>query len=321
MIARQRGYASRFNPIRSLRPVPGRKLPFRPLLPRPALVGRRQRPKIYGRIGNLEVRLARTRSDLKRAQRLRYHVFYEEMSAIPDALTMMSRRDEDAFDPICDHLLVLDHAAELKNRRPWRRRPRVVGTYRMLRQDVAGIHDGFYAQGEYNIAALIDRFGADTRFMELGRSCVLKPYRSRRALELLWRGVWSYAREHSIGALLGCASFEGTDPRRHAEALSYLYHNALAPERWRVRAHDEVRVDMNMLPANEIDTRAAIKALPPLIKGYLRVGAFIGDGAVVDHQFGTTDVFVIQPFEAINARYSAHFGARDEFERSSAQLN
>ena len=296
----------------------------RPRLPRPLLAGRREPPKIYGRLGDLEVRLARTKSDLKRAQRLRYHVFYEEMSAIPDAPAMMSRRDEDPFDAVCDHLLVVDHGQTLKGRRPWRRRPRVVGTYRILRQDVAELYDGFYTQGEYNITPLIDALGDDCRFLELGRSCVLKPYRSRRTLELLWQGVWSYAREYGVDAMIGCASFEGTDPARHAEALSYLHHHALAPERWRVRAHDDVYANMNMIPAEQINARSAIKALPPLIKGYLRVGAYVGDGAVVDHQFGTTDVFIILPIEAIDERYFAHFGAPDEFAQTAtipAQLN
>ena len=275
------------------------------------------RRKVYGRLGNLEVRLARSKGDLKRAQRLRYHVFYEEMSAIADPIAMMSRRDEDEFDPVCDHLLVVDVGEEEKGRRPWRRRPRVVGTYRILRQDVAELHDGFYTQGEYNIAPLLEALGDSKRFMELGRSCVLKSYRNRRTLELLWQGIWNYAREHGIDVMLGCASFEGIDPRRHAEALSYLYHHALAPERWRARAHDDIHVEMNMMPASDIDTRAAIKALPPLIKGYLRVGAYVGDGAVIDHQFGTTDVFIILPVEAINTRYFAHFGEPDEYARST----
>jgi putative hemolysin len=148
--------------------------------------------------------------------------------------------------------------------------------------------------------------------MELGRSCVLKPYRNRRTLELLWQGVWSYLRENGANVMIGCASFAGTDPKAHATALSYLYHTALAPEDWRVKAHEHLRVDMNMMPAEAVNVRAAIKALPPLIKGYLRVGAYIGDGAVIDHQFGTTDVFVIMPVEAINTRYFAHFGAPDE---------
>ena len=286
---------------------------------RPPLTGRWQPPDIYGRIGNLEVRLARSRGEIKRAQKLRYRVFYEELSAIPDALTAMSRRDEDAFDPVCDHLLVVDHGALDKLRRPWPRKPRVVGTYRVLRQDMAELSDGFYTQSEYDVAPLIERHGADYRFLELGRSCVLEPYRNKRTVELLWQGVWTYARRHGIDVMFGCASFEGTDPRRHAMALSFLHHKARAPEKWHVSAHDENHVDMDMIPETEIDMRAALKALPPLIKGYLKLGAFVGDGAVVDHQFGTTDVFMILPVEAIEERYFAHFGAPDEFGATATQ--
>jgi putative hemolysin len=269
-----------------------------------------QPPKIYGRLGNLEVRLARKKSEIRRAQRLRYKVFYEEMSAVPGALAMLSRRDEDAFDQVFEHLLVVDRGDETNGRR-WRR-SRVVGTYRVLRQDVADHYAGFYTQGEYNIEPLIQAKGRGYRFMELGRSCVLKPYRNKRTLELLWQGVWSYVREHGIDVMVGCASFEGTDPSAHAMALSSLHHHALAPEGWRVRAHEHLRVDMNMLPPEAINMRAALKALPPLIKGYLRVGAYIGDAAVIDHQFGTTDVLIILPVEAIKTRYFAHFGTPDE---------
>ncbi len=311
MIPKSRGFVSKFSPILKLRPVPGFKLPHQLSLPGKPLSGSRNLKKTYGRIGNLEVRLARSRNDLKRAQRLRYHVFYEEMSAIPDALAMMSRRDEDPFDAICDHMLVLDHGARAKGHR-WRR-PHVVGTYRILRQDVAELHDGFYSQGEYNVAPMLEALRSDCRFMELGRSCVLKPYRNRRTLELLWQGIWTYAREHSVDAMLGCASFEGIDPGRHAEPLSFLHHHSSAPPRWRVRAHDNVHVKMSMKPLTAIDPRSALRSLPPLIKGYLRLGAYVGDGAVVDHQFGTTDVFMILPIEAINERYFAHFGAPDEF--------
>ncbi|GAB4233147.1 MAG: GNAT family N-acetyltransferase [Methyloligellaceae bacterium] len=280
---------------------------------KPPFVPLRQPHKIYGRRGELEVILARSRSEIRRAQRLRYKVFYEELSAIPDVATLMSRRDEDAYDPICDHLLVIDRNEPPKRRRPWGRKGCVVGTYRVLRQDVAERNDGFYSQGEYDVAAMLERHAGRKRFMELGRSCVLAPYRNRRTLELLWQGVWSYAREHGIDVLFGCASFEGTDPRQHAMALSFLHHNAAAPEQWRVRAHPELHVDMNMMPASQIDSRAALRALPPLIKGYLRLGAFVGEGAVIDHQFGTTDVFIILPVEAIAERYFAHFGAPDEF--------
>jgi putative hemolysin len=280
------------------KPGPGGALPF--LGKRRFTVGalgtRFQPPKIYGRLGSLEVRLARKRSEIRHAQRLRYKVFYEEMSAVPSALAMLSRRDEDAYDAVFDHLLVIDRGDPGDGRR-WRR-SKVVGTYRMMRQEVADLNDGFYTQGEYDIAPLLAA-KPDYSFMELGRSCVLKPYRNKRTLELLWQGVWSYVREHGADVMIGCASFEGTDPSAHAEALSFLHHTALAPEDWRVRAHQHLRVDMNMMPREAVNVRAAMKALPPLIKGYLRVGAYVGDGAVIDHQFGTTDVFVIMPVEAI----------------------
>lgn len=282
-----------------------------------------QPPKVYGRIGSLEVRLARKKSEIRRAQRLRYKVFYEEMSAIPGALAILSRRDEDDYDPIFDHLLVIDRGDSNGGRR-WRR-SKVVGTYRVLRQEVADLYDGFYTQGEYDIAPLIEAKSAEYRFMELGRSCVLKPYRNRRTVELLWQGIWSYVREHGVDVMLGCASFEGIDPKAHAQALSFLHHTALAPEEWRVRAHEHLRINMNMMPEEAISPRAALKALPPLIKGYLRLGAYVGDGAVIDHQFGTTDVLIILPVEAIRSRYFAHFGAPDELgaaiETEFAQLN
>lgn len=274
------------------------------------LARRFQPAKVYGRLGCLEVRLARKRGEIRRAQRLRYKVFYEEMSAVPDALAILSRRDEDAFDTVFDHLLVIDRGDPTDGRR-WRR-SKVVGTYRVLRQEVADLYDGFYTQGEYDIAPLIQA-KPDYSFMELGRSCVLKPYRNKRTLELLWQGVWSYVREHGVDVMIGCASFEGIDPTKHAEALSFLYHTALAPEEWRVTAHHHLRVDMNMMPRERINARRALKALPPLIKGYLRVGAYVGDGAVIDHQFGTTDVFIIMPVEAIKSRYFVHFGAPHEF--------
>jgi putative hemolysin len=288
-----------------------------------AAFGRRfQPPKIYGKLGPLEVRLARKKSEIRRAQRLRYKVFYEEMSAVPGALAMLSRRDEDAYDAVFDHLLVIDRGDTSDGRR-WRP-SKVVGTYRMLRQDVAELNDGFYTQGEYDIAPLLAA-KPDYSFMELGRSCVLKPYRNKRTLELLWQGVWSYVREHGADVMIGCASFEGTDPTAHAEALSFLYHSALAPEDWRVRAHSHLRVDMKMLPRERVNARKALKALPPLIKGYLRLGAYVGDGAVIDHQFGTTDVFIIMPVESIKTRYFAHFGAPDEISAAGtlafAELN
>lgn len=268
-------------------------------------------PKIYGRIGNLEVRLAAKRSDILQAQRLRYQVFYEEMSARANAVASMRRLDQDAYDSVCDHLLVVDTSADPPHGEPWahRRRPRVVGTYRVLRQEIADRSLGFYTQGEYDIAPLIKARSPHYRFMELGRSCVLKPYRSKRSVELLWHGLWTYVREHKVDVMIGCASFEGTDPAAHAMALSYLHHHALAPPEWRCRAHPHLHRSMDLLPKDKIDLKLALKTLPPLIKGYLRLGAMIGDGAVIDYQFGTTDVCMILPVEKISSRYVNYYGA------------
>ncbi len=320
MVLSPRRIVSRFRPPKRLMRISGRLLAFVPKKQqkikrhsnRLPFVPYGRPPKIYGRIGNLEVRLARSRGDLRRAQKLRYQVFYEEMAAIPGFKAKLSRRDEDKYDSICDHLLVVDTGSRIKNRKMWLRRPRVVGTYRILRQEVAERHGGFYTQGEYDIAPLLANKSQKYSFLEVGRSCVLKPYRNRRTVELLWHGLWTYVREHRADVMLGCASFEGTDPNQHAVPLSFLYHYALAPEEWRVRAHDKLYVDMNMMPADQVDVKAALKAMPPLIKGYLRLGAFVGDGAVIDRQFGTTDVMIILPVEAIDPRYFSHFGAPDE---------
>jgi len=271
--------------------------------------------KVYGRIGPLEVRLASSRADVRRAQRLRYQVFYNEMSAKPSAAAWAYGRDKDAYDAFCDHLLVYDTGLPAIGDSVLRgpgARGRVVGTYRVLRHDMVPEGQDFYTQGEYDIAPLIAARTPRYRFMELGRSCVLKPYRNKRTVELLWQGLWAYVREHDIDVMIGCASFMGTDPKVHATALSYLYHECLAAPEWYVRAHDRMYVDMNMVAKDRVDVKAALKALPPLIKGYLRLGAYIGDGAVVDHQFGTTDVSIILPVERIDPRYFEHFGAPNE---------
>ena len=283
---------------------------------RSGFVRRRQPGKVYGRIGDLEVRLALTRADIKLAQRLRYDVFYGEMSAKPSITAQMRRRDEDHYDSVCDHLLVVDTGPSSQAQRRWNglRRPHVIGTYRVLRQEIAQRTLGFYTQGEYDIAPLIEAKSPRYRFMELGRSCVLKPYRNKRTVELLWHGLWTYVREHKVDVMIGCASFEGTDPDEHAMALSFLHHHALAPPEWRVKAHSQIYVPMDRIAKEAVDAKAALRVLPPLIKGYLRLGCMVGDGAVIDHQFGTTDVLIVLPVEKIDPRYFGHFGAPEERE-------
>lgn len=268
----------------------------------------------YGRRGDLEVRLASSPREIDAAQAIRYRVFYEEMSAIPDAETRARKRDADRFDDICDHLLVLDHAlvpgedGELPPEDPESLK-KVVGCYRLLRQDVAERHGGFYTASEYDIAPLLARH-ADLNFLELGRSCVLQPYRTRPTVELLWHGIMHYVTAHNLDVMFGCASFEGTDPAALAAPLSYLHHFHAAPADWRVRALPERYEEMNRIPKEEVDPREALRALPPMIKGYLRAGCYIGEGAVVDRQFGTTDVLILFPVAQISDRYLSKFGAK-----------
>lgn len=261
-----------------------------------------------GRSGSLEVRLARGPREIWRAQRLRYRVFYQEMSAKPDVVSRMFRRDADRFDAACDHLLVIDHAAR---GRFGGIKPRVVGTYRLMRAPAAERLGGFYSQSEFDIGPLLARHPG-LRFLELGRSCVLKPYRTKKTVELLWHGIWAYVRHHRIDAMFGCASFDGVDPDMLALPLSFLHHNATAEGPWRVEALQDQRVAMDRLPAGMIDAKAALKTLPPLLKGYLRVGARFGAGAVIDRQFGTTDVLVILPVSAIEQRYLDYLGGEGQ---------
>ncbi|CAI9412319.1 hypothetical protein ANOBCDAF_02665 [Pleomorphomonas sp. T1.2MG-36] len=260
-----------------------------------------------GRMGSLEVRLARSAGEVRAAQALRYRVFYGEMQATADPRTLLRRRDADAFDRYCDHLLVLDHDdVEI---RPFRRaRPRIVGTYRLLRQKVAERHRGFYTAGEFAIEPLLARHSG-LEFLELGRSCVMKAYRSKRTVELLWQGIWAYVLNNGVDAMIGCASFEGTDPDALALPLSFLHHHASADTDWLVEARPERGVTMNRLPIEAVDMRTALAGMPPLIKGYLRLGAMVGRGAVVDRPFGTTDVMIVLPVDRISERYVRYYGA------------
>ncbi len=243
--------------------------------------------------GSLEVRLARTPEDTDAAQALRYRVFYDEMSAQPSPEMAKRRRDFDRFDPYCDHLLVVDHA-----------RPRgieqVVGTYRLLRRSVADAHCGFYSTWEYDIAPVVAHPG---EILELGRSCVDSAYRNRATMSLLWRGNAAYVIHHNVTLMFGCASFPGTDPAEHANTLAYLFHNHLAPPELRPRALPEHYVDMNLLPKEEVDNRAALKAIPPVIKGYLRLNGFVGDGGVIDRQWGSVDVSIVVKTDLVTERY------------------
>src|SRR5690242_6875478 len=192
-------------------------------------------------------------TEVEQAQRLRYRVFYQEMSAIPSPAMHEGQRDFDRFDDVCDHLLVIDRAVHDDDGRP-----AVVGTYRLMRDADAARVGGFYTASEYDISPMLAGLPADTRFLELGRSCILKTYRARpAAMQLLWRGLMAYVARFNIDLMFGCASLQGTDPDQLALPLSYLHHFHRIPPEVRVRARSELYVEMNRLPKDAIDEREA----------------------------------------------------------------
>lgn len=269
-------------------------------------------PAVLGRFGPFEVRLATTSREIRKAQRLRFKVFFEEGAATPLQRAALTRRDICPFDKLCDHLLVIDKD---QRNRFGRKKPKIVGVYRLLRGDTAARHQGFYSQTEFDIAPLLARHPGK-RFLELGRSCVHRQYRSKRVIELLWRGLWVYAKHHQIDVLIGCASLPGVDPLALALPLSFLHRYSLADEEWRVRPLAGRGVAMAILDAAAIDARKGVAALPPLLKAYLRAGAKFGDGAVIDSQFGTTDVFTIMPLGDMEDRYLNYYGGPMEMPES-----
>ncbi len=251
------------------------------------------------RAGELGVRLAEHAWEVDAAQALRWQVFYGELGARPGPDSIPGR-DADRYDAVADHLLVVDHAL---GEGP----DSVVGTYRLIRQEAADRLGRFYSADEYDLSPLLEYPG---RILELGRSCVEQGHRSRGTLQLLWRGIAAYIAQHRIELLFGCASLPGTDLDALAEPLTYLATSHLAPPQMRPRALPHRYGEMRRMDPAALDARAVFSDLPPLIKGYLRVGGFVGDGAVVDHEFNTTDVCVVVRTEQVTEKYSRHYERR-----------
>jgi len=247
-------------------------------------------------LGPLEVRLAQNDAEVAAAQRLRYEVFYEELAAKPSPEVARERRDFDRFDPFCDHLIVLDHSGPAVNK--------VVGVYRLMRRDIAAKAGQFYTQDEFSIRRLL-RGGRQV--LELGRSCVHKDFRTGGVMNLMWRALAHYVAMHDIKILFGCASFPGADPSKHALALSYLRHFHMAPPQLRPRALRKRYVRMDRVPLDKIDEKEAQQALPPLLRGYLRLGGSIGDGAVIDAAFDTVDVCVVVRTDRLAEDYARRY--------------
>lgn len=260
-------------------------------------------PECLGLAGSYEVRLATTKADIRKAQRLRYKVFYELGAAQASPALAALRRDICKFDRVCDHILIIDRKHVGKSGRV---KPRVVGTYRVLRDDVALNHFGFYSRGEFDLGPML-MANPGKRFLEIGRSCVHPKYRSKRVIDLLWKGLWAYALHHRIGIVFGCASFPGANVQPFKEALSYLHHHAAPETGFDVQPSRGMGFSTGLVPPDEIDAARSCEALPPLVRGYLRVGAKFGQGAVLDTHFGTIDVFTILCVPDIAARYSERF--------------
>lgn len=257
-------------------------------------------------VGSLEARLAVSEAEIRAAQQLRYRVFYEEMKAKASPAIAAEQRDFDEFDTYCDHLLVLDHKL---GEGP----ESIIGTYRLLRRSVADRHRGFYTEMEFDVSPLRRVQG---ELLELGRSCVDARYRTRPTMQLLWAAIAGYVFTHDIKIMFGCGSLPGRDPQSVAGALSYLHHNHLAPPELRVRALPHRYVEMNLRTpdsvseadaANALDSRAVLAGLPPLIKGYLRLGGLIGEGAVIDPEFNTVDVCIIVVTDRLTEKYVNHY--------------
>ncbi len=249
--------------------------------------------------GRFTVRLAETDEDVAAAQRLRYKVFVEEMDASASSEDAALRRERDEFDAYFDHLILIDNEADYEDPLDY-----VAGVYRLLRGEIAAKEKGFYGESEYDLTKIKD-YPRPT--MELGRSCVGIDYRGGAAMHLLWTGLGNYVAEHDIEIMFGVASFHGSDPAPLAEPLSFLHHNHLAPEDLRVRTREEHFVPMDTIPADQITRASAMKQIPALIKAYIRLGGFVGEGAYVDQEFNTVDVCLLMDTSRMVNRYKEFY--------------
>ena len=242
---------------------------------------------------NFEVRLAKNFKDIDAAQNLRYRVFYEELKAKPTIKNILYEKDFDELDPFCDHLLVIDH-----NKSSGRKS--IVGTYRLIRRPMTQIHGKFYTEGEFDIKNILKTKG---EILELGRSCVDKNYRDKPIIKLLWKAISAYMEHYKIKILFGCASFPGINYKKYKEQLSFLYHYHLAPESIRPKALLPNKIQLNYCEKKALNNYEIFKSLPPLLKGYLRLGAYVGDGAFIDKQFNTIDICIVLKSDLLKQKY------------------
>ena len=250
---------------------------------------------------NFQIKLAETPDELTAAQRLRYRVFARELGAHGPTVDHEAGIERDSFDPFYDHLLLIDR------RRDPATLDHVVGVYRLLRSEVALAGPGFYSAAEYDLAPLLN---TGRRLLELGRSCVDAQYRGGIAMYLLWNALAEYVLAHDIEVMFGVASYHGTDPQAIAQSLSLLWQKHLAPPDIRVRVRAQFHQPLNLIPPERIDRVQAMAQTPALIKAYLRLGGFVGDGAFVDHDFNTIDVCLMMDTARMSERHRKAYTRR-----------
>ncbi|WP_027237672.1 l-ornithine N(alpha)-acyltransferase [Leisingera caerulea] len=237
-------------------------------------------------VPEFSVKIAATEEELRAAQALRYDVFVRELGGGGAMVDHDAGLEQDRFDPFFDHMLVTDTAKGM-----------VVGVYRLLRDDQAAKAGQFYSEDEYDLSVLK---ASGRRLLELGRSCLHPDYRGGMAMFHLWSGLAQYVEKHGIEVLFGVASFHGTDPQQLASPLAMLHHNHLAPPELRVRSKS--LQPMDLVAKADLDRKRAMLETPALIKAYLRLGGFVGEGAYIDHAFNTTDVCLILDTARMNER-------------------
>ena len=245
---------------------------------------------------HLTTRFATDERDLMAAQRLRYDVFVTELGGSGSMVDHAARLERDAFDPFCRHLVLVD------DRRDADALDHVVGVYRLMDDKAADRAGGFYCAAEYDLTAL-ER--SRRSLLELGRSCVHPAYRGGSAMYRLWSALARHVEEGGFDILFGVASFHGTDPAPYAEALSLLHARYPAPPELRVRAREAAFQAMDLIPSEEVDRVAAMRNVPALIKAYLRLGGFVGEGAFIDRDFNTIDICLVMDTGRLNARSRA----------------
>lgn len=244
--------------------------------------------------GTFCVRLARTRQEISDFQNLRYRTFYTEGQGYTGSEDVMhQQRDFDAFDDLCDHLIVIDEESNT-----------IVGGYRLIPEEVAQEIGRFYSSSEFDLSPLKNYPG---RKLELGRACVDPLYRNKRVIALLWQGIEQYIRHHHFSLLFGCANFSGTDASSCAQSLSFLHHFYLAPASYRPIALEISRTTMDLMPKESISVDTAFRNLPPLIRGYLRLGGMVGEGAFIDKDFHSLDVCILVETDKLAQRYIDHY--------------